>query len=274
MQMDVTQIKYFGDDSNPLYASTTGSRQTIIMLHGGGPDRQSIIPFANLLRDTYQVVFPDIRGYGESHCFDRSKHTWGQYARDVVSLVDFLNLKRVIVSGMGLGASISERFAITYPERMSALILVSPETLDKDGEGSSLEEIELMDKCAQVARMEGLAEAWQPFFSNLAPVINSMVKEAIPRTNPDSFAAAMAIVHSRRLNSSKQLSGILAPTLVIPGNDMRHNPNLANEYSTLISNCYVGKPIEWDQILTVDQFSARVVPQILSFLKALPNSPN
>ena len=94
-----------------------------------------------------------------------------------------------------------------------------------------------------------------------------MVKEAIPRTNPQSFAAAMAIVHSRRLDSIKQLSEILAPTLVIPGNDVRHNSNLANQYSALILNCNIGSPIEWSQILTVDQISARVVPQILSFLK-------
>ena len=40
------------------------------MLHGGGPDRQSTIPFAALLKNKYQVIFPDIRGYGESHCFE------------------------------------------------------------------------------------------------------------------------------------------------------------------------------------------------------------
>lgn len=90
--MDITHIKYAGDDGNPLYASTLGSGQPIIMLHGGGPDRQSIIPFANLLKHEYQVIFPDIRGYGESHCIDESKHTWAQYANDVLSLINFLKL--------------------------------------------------------------------------------------------------------------------------------------------------------------------------------------
>src|SRR3546814_10442337 len=94
-------------------------------------------------------------------------------------------------------------------------------------------------------RERRLAEAWKPFIPNLAPVINSMVKEAIPRTNPQSFAAAMAIVHSRRLDSIKQLSEILAPTIVVPGNDVRHNSNLANKYSALISNCTISSPIEW-----------------------------
>lgn len=265
--MDITHIKYTGDDGNPLYASTLGSGQAIVMLHGGGPDRQSIIPFAHLLKDVCQVIFPDIRGYGESHCFDESKHTWAQYANDVLSLIDFLKLDRIIISGMGLGASISERFAISYPDRVSALILISPETLDKDGEGSSQEEIVMLERCSEVARKDGLVEAWKPFLPHLTRVINSMVQEAIPRTNADSFAAAMAIVHSRRLENSKQLSRIFAPTLIIPGNDVRHNSNLASLYSTLIPKCDVGSCIEWDQILTVDQFAAKVVPQIFSFLK-------
>ncbi|MEJ6982387.1 alpha/beta hydrolase [Pedobacter sp. P351] len=267
--MDITHIRYFGDDDNLLFASTLGSGRAIVMLHGGGPDRQSIIPFAALLKDKYRVIFPDIRGYGESHCFEEAKHTWGQYANDVLSLIDFLSLDRIVISGMGLGASIAERFVILYPERVSALILISPETLDKEGEGSSNEEIEMLERCSQDARQDGLIEAWKPFLPHLAPLINVMVQEAIPRTNAESFAAAMAIVHSRRLESWKQLSKIIAPTLVIPGSDVRHDSSIGSQYLDLIPNCYLGNPIDWQQIQTVDQFAELVAPQILNFLKLL-----
>lgn len=260
-------IKYFGNDNTPLFASILGSGQPIVMLHGGGPDRQSIIPFAKLLQNDYQVIFPDIRGYGQSICLDRSKHTWEQYANDVKSLIDHLEIEKTVISGMGLGSSIAERVAYSFPDRVEAVILISPETFDKEGEGSSKEEIELMERCGEVAVQDGLHEAWKPFMPNLSVVINSMVKEAIPRTNAYSFSAAMAIVYSRRLDTAKQLSDILAPTLVIPGNDERHDSDIGNEYLALIPNCYIGETINWNKINTVNEFASGVVPEVIKFLK-------
>jgi 3-oxoadipate enol-lactonase len=267
----IKHINFFGEDGHPLFASELGTGQPLVILHGGGPDRQSIIPFARLLQHTCRVIFPDIRGYGESVCLDRTKHTWAQYARDVVSLVDHCGLDQVVVSGMGLGSSIAERVAYSYPDRVRGVILISPETLDQEGEGSSPKEIELMDRAAVVARTKGLAAAWEPFMDDLAPVINAMVREAFPRTHPESFSAAMAIVHSKRLDSVQQLAGIVAPTLVIPGSDARHSPQISKQYQAVIPHCTVGSPLNWDDIRTADELAANVVPQMLRFLQALEN---
>ncbi|MFC4872571.1 alpha/beta fold hydrolase [Negadavirga shengliensis] len=265
-------IQYLGDDNMPLYSSTLGEGPSIIILHGGGPDRQSIIPFAKLLKNDYQVVFPDIRGYGESICLDRDKHNWQQYARDVISLMDHLDLKKTVICGMGLGSSIAERVAYSNPERVQATILISPETFDNDGEGSSKKEIELMNKCGEMAIQGGLEAAWNPFMGNLAPVIQSMVRAAFPRTDPRSFSAAMAIVHSQRLASWKQLSGIISPTLIIPGNDPRHNTDTGQQYLKFIPNATLGTGIDWQHIHTVDELAAAIIPQMKVFLKTLPFS--
>lgn len=258
-------FKYFGDDKTPLYASTVGSGPPLVILHGGGPDRQSIIPFAKLLEGHHQVIFPDIRGYGESVCYDRSKHTWTQYAKDVISLINFIEENQIFICGMGLGASIAERVSYTYQDRVLGVILISPETFDKEGEGSSDQEIEMMDRCAEVAITKDLERAWQPFMKDLAPVITKAVRESFLRTNPKSFAAAMAIVHSKRLDSIKQLSRINAPLLVIPGNDKRHNSNSSNIYLGLVSNCQLGEPFDWNEMRTMDQLASALVPQIMRF---------
>jgi 3-oxoadipate enol-lactonase len=264
--VQINDFIFHGNDDIPLFASWVGYGKPLIILHGGGPDRQSIIPFAKLLADDYRVIFPDIRGYGQSICTDRTKHNWAQYAQDVISLMDHLKLTTAIIGGMGLGASIAERIAISYANRIEALILISPETLDEDGEGSSTQEIAMMERCSQVAISEGLEEAWKPFMPHLTPVINSMVKEAMPRMNAHSFSAAMAIVYSKRLESSNQLLNISAPTLVIPGNDTRHASDIGKTYHSLISKCFIGHEVNWNDIQTVDQFAAYVAPQIRSFL--------
>lgn len=259
-------IKYYGNDKTPLYASTMGSGLPLIMLHGGGPDRNSIIPFAILLQTHYKVIFPDIRGYGQSECFEPRKHTWEQYADDVIALLQSFGYQKAIISGMGLGATIAERFAYTYPEQVLGLILISPESFDENGKGSSPEEIELMEKCAEIARNRGLKEAWKPFKKHLSPVINTMVDGAIPRTNPDSFAAAMAIVHSQRLKDQKLLTKIAAPTLIIPGNDPRHPSDVGKRYTNLVPRCFLGQEIDWQKISSVEELAKNVAPQITNFL--------
>lgn len=261
----IKNFKYFGDDKTPLYASTVGSGSPLVILHGGGPDRQSIIPFAQLLKAHHQVIFPDIRGYGQSVCFDRSQHTWAQYAKDVISLINYIEENEAFICGMGLGASIAERVSYTYQDRVMGVILISPETFDKEGEGSSDQEIEMMDRCAEVAITKDLESAWQPFMKDLAPVITKAVRESFLRTNPKSFAAAMAIVHSKRLDSIKQLSGISAPLLVFPGNDKRHNSNSSNIYMELVANCQLGEQFDWNEISTLGQLASTLAPQIIRF---------
>jgi pimeloyl-ACP methyl ester carboxylesterase len=258
-----------GNDGQKLYASSLGSGIPVVILHGGGPDRQSLIPFAELLQNDCKVIFPDIRGYGQSVCTDTSKHNWKQYAADVIALLEHLRIDQAVVCGMGLGASITERVAFTYPDRIIGVVLISPETLDKDGEGSSPQEKEMFDDCAATAKNQGLEKAWEPFLPQLAPVINLMVKDAMPRTSPESFSAAMAIVHSKRLESHQQLTEITAPTLVIPGNDARHDAGLGHEYLELIPNCQIGKAVDWAAIFTTVELAQMVIPQVLRFIRGL-----
>lgn len=170
---------------------------------------------------------------------------------------------------MGLGASVTERVAFTWPGRIRGVVLVSPETFDKEGEGSSQREKMMMDKCAEVAITYGLEEAWKPFMTELSPVIVTMVREAFPRTDPGSFAAAMAIVHSKRLENSTQLSNIQAPALVIPGDDARHMPDIGKQYKELISDCTIGDPVNWSEFQTTNHLASATVRQMLCFIEKL-----
>lgn len=267
--LEIKAFRYFGDDNTPLYASILGYGKPLVILHGGGPDRQSIIPFAKLLAGHHQVIFPDIRGYGQSVCYDSTKHTWTQYAGDVISLIRFMGFNNVFICGMGLGASVAERVAYTYPEKVLGLILISPETFDEEDKGSSDKEIEMMDKCAEDARKKSLETAWQPFMQDLAPVIRSAVRDSFPRTDPQSFAAAMAIVHSKRLDSIMELSKIHAPLLVIPGSDIRHTTDSGNIYMELVPKCQLGQAFDWNKVHTMDQLAAEIAPQMINFTQQL-----
>jgi pimeloyl-ACP methyl ester carboxylesterase len=209
----VTEITYCGSDGCSLYATVVeavgtstagGDRPVVVLMHGGGPDHRSLIPLAQHLADLSTVVLPDVRGYGRSVCPDPARHTWGQYAADVVALLDRLGVRQAVVGGAGLGGTIAMRAAVAYPDRVRALVLVSVEDIEDDEKKAA--EVAFMDAFAARVRAEGIEAAWKPILPDLAPVIGAMVREAIPRSDPASVAAAAAATArsaaSRNLRSS------------------------------------------------------------------------
>ncbi len=92
----MSEVAYPGADGCLLHATIVGhpgelaeilDGSVIVMLHGGGLDHRSLIPLAQRLADRYKVVLPDIRGYGRSVCTDPARHTWTQYADDIIALL-------------------------------------------------------------------------------------------------------------------------------------------------------------------------------------------
>lgn len=269
----MTEFTYYGSDGCPLYAtlieraaptSNDGERSKVILLHGGGPDHQSLIPLAKQLGDRHTVILPDIRGYGRSVCTDPARHTWAQYTEDIIALIDHLGVRRAIVGGTGLGTTISMRTALAHPDRLHAAILISVEDIEDDEKKKA--EIEFMDAFAARVRAQGIEAAWEPILENLAPIIGVMVRDAIPRSNPASIAAAAAIGHDRAFRSVTDLAAITTPTLIIPGMDERHPSALAENLARILPKGYLASVALSTEIRTVDGFAQAFAPTIRDFL--------
>src|SRR5688500_10506040 len=223
------ELQYLGSDGCPLFAFSTepldglagAHRPVLVMMHGGGPDHRSLIPLARLLSKDAVVILPDVRGYGRSRCNDSKRHTWQQYADDVVSLLDHVHVRNAMMGGAGLGTTISLRTATKYPERIAALVLISVEDIEDD-EGK-LAEIAFMDAFAERVRTRGVEAGWRPILPNLSPIVGTMVREAMQDADPASLAAAAAIGHDRAFSSIQELLVVEAPTLLFAGADWRHH---------------------------------------------------
>lgn len=267
-------IRYEGSDSLALYATTVDQRMpplrdalTLILLHGGGPDRRSLLPLAHRLADLASVVLPDVRGYGQSVCTEPKLHTWRQYVDDVLTLMDRLELPTAIVGGAGLGSTIGLRTAVARPERVAGLILISVEDIEDDE--AKRAEIAFMDEFAERVRTTGVESAWAPILPQLAPVIGAMVRDAIPRSNPESIAAAAAIGRDRSFRSLNELADIHAPAIVFPGMDRRHPPALAEAAAKLLPKGRLGKLGLTSDLRTVEDFGNAFAPAIREFLMSL-----
>ncbi|MCX0273382.1 alpha/beta hydrolase [Nocardia zapadnayensis] len=255
---------YSGHDGHPLRAEARGAGATVVLLHGGGPDHRSLLPLADRLADTYRVVLPDIRGYGQSPCPDPAAHTWSCYAEDVTALLDHLGAERASIGGMGLGSTITARAATAHPERFDAAILISLEDIEDDAAKQA--EAALLDAFAETVTARGVDAAWAPILPGLAPVIGTLVREAIPRSDPASIAAAAAIGRDRAFRTPADLTALTAPTLVIPGVDHRHPTRFAEEVAGLLPNGRLERDVFPDRIDTADDLAAALAPSIRQFL--------
>jgi pimeloyl-ACP methyl ester carboxylesterase len=105
---------------------TMGDGPDVLLLHGLGGTRASLLDTAAALSSRYRVHAPDLPGFGSS-----SKPAFGNYNAkwfaDVIrGLMDELGISQAHLVGNSMGGRISLEIALTTPERVSALGLLCP----------------------------------------------------------------------------------------------------------------------------------------------------
>lgn len=265
-------VHYQGDDGCALHAlhlqgAEGASRQVpLILLHGGGPDHVSLIPLAKRLLDLCDVYLPDVRGYGQSVCRDPEKHRWAQYADDIVRLLDHIGAPAAILGGAGMGGTVALRAAAGYPERTRGVVVLSLEDIEDDAAKAA--EAEFMESFSNRARRLGLEAAWAPILPGLAPVIGSMVREAMDRADPQSIAAAAAIGRDRSFRSIDELSLISAPVLVFPGMDWRHPSETAEAAAAALPQGQLAEVGMSAEMRDSEDFARLLAAPIRSFIRS------
>ncbi|MCS0603363.1 alpha/beta hydrolase [Streptomyces sp. LP11] len=258
-------ISHRADDSCLLHAAVVGAGPTLVLLHAGGPDHRSMLPLAERLADRHQVVLPDLRGYGRSVCTDPARYTWARYTADVIRLLDHLGVARAALGGAGLGSTITLRTAAAHPDRVRAAVLIGVEDIEED-DAAEQAEIRYLDAFAARVAAEGLQAAWAPVLDQLPPVVGEMVRDAVPRSDPASIAAAASIGHDRAFRGVADLAAVTVPTLVFPGADPRHPTALAREVAATLPGGRLASAAIDARLRTAEDLAAALAPAVRAFL--------
>src|ERR687893_1003893 len=133
-----------------------GSPPTLVLLHSGVTDRRSWYETADRLSPGYALVAYDRRGFGQSVASsDAFSHV-----RDLQALLDALDLDQVWLVASSAGGRVALDAALTYPERVAGLVLLSPAISGAPGELQADPETERLDGAIDAALEAGdLAEA-------------------------------------------------------------------------------------------------------------------
>ena len=120
---DPKMITGRGDGVKIQLAEWSGREQTILCIHGITANCRCWDLVASTLAPDYRVLAMDLRGRGGSDK-PATGYSIEQHGRDILALLDDLNVKRPVLIGHSLGAFISLAFAAHYPDRVERVVLV------------------------------------------------------------------------------------------------------------------------------------------------------
>ena len=189
-----------------------GKGTPLVLLHGYPLDHHLWEDVAPLLEDTFDLILPDLRGFGESTTVG-SPYTMDDYASDVAGLLDQLGIQKAAIAGHSMGGYVALAFARLYPERISGLGLVSSQVLAdppdrKDGRYKSAAEV-------SEKGIGGVVETMAPKFTS-DERLQAFARDAMERQQPAAFIGALKAM-AERMDSTSLLSSFKFPVVIIHG---------------------------------------------------------
>jgi 3-oxoadipate enol-lactonase len=119
---DGISIAYYIDD----FTDPWKTPETLLMLHSAMSSSRRFYSMVPGLAARYRVVRMDTRGHGSSQIPPASVlHNKERLTRDVIELLDHLQLDSVHVLGGSAGGYTGQLLAINHPQRVKSLVLLS-----------------------------------------------------------------------------------------------------------------------------------------------------
>jgi len=107
-----------------LYYDRMGSGEPLVLIHGLG-ERKEGWKFQQIFAEHYDVIIPDLRGFGKTKCPEGQGITMNAFAKDIVGLLDHLGIKEAHILGFSMGGIISQEIYKIRPEKVKSCILAS-----------------------------------------------------------------------------------------------------------------------------------------------------
>jgi pimeloyl-ACP methyl ester carboxylesterase len=106
------------------YGLSGAGAQPLICVHGVGSYREAWDGVVDRLSDGFRILTFDLRGHGRSTRL-RGRYEIDDFVGDVLALADHAGFARFDLAGFSLGGLIAQRLALTHPQRLRRLVLLS-----------------------------------------------------------------------------------------------------------------------------------------------------
>lgn len=216
-------------DGVPIHYAVHGSGEpALVLIHGWTNDRRIWGVHPTTLGHTHRVVTLDLAGHGESGA---GRTTWSipAFGDDVAAVVRHLGLRRVVLVGFSMGASVAVEAAHRMPDRVAGIVFVD-----------ALQDPEVANARLDPAQFEAMLRAgwrdtaWVRGFAFTPDAPDSLVQMVTASMDPTPrehwFPALQASIDWQRTALVPALSRLQAPVAAINTTRMPTNVDALRRY--------------------------------------------
>lgn len=195
-----------------LVYNRRGSGTPLMLVHGFPLDHHLWDELVPLLQDKFDLILPDLRGFGGSSSID-SFYAMEDYASDLAGLLDHLGIQKTAIAGHSMGGYVALAFARLYPDRVSGLGLISSQVLADSEERKQGR----YKSAAEVAEhgIGSVVETMTPKFTS-EERLQAFARESMERQQPAGYIGALKAM-AERIDSTPLLSSLSFPVVLIHG---------------------------------------------------------
>jgi len=212
-----------------------GKGTPLVLLHGYPLDHHLWDEVVPLLQDQFDVILPDLRGFGGSSTVD-SFYTMEDIASDIAGLLDSLGIPKAVIVGHSMGGYVALAFARLYLERVAGLGLVSSQVL-----GDTPAKREDRFKTAAEVADKGIGtvvEAMTPKFTTDTH-LQEFARNSMEQQQPAAYIGALKAM-GERVDSTPFLSRMDYPVVIVHGDADNLIPiDRAREVKAALPNAYL-----------------------------------
>jgi pimeloyl-ACP methyl ester carboxylesterase len=221
-----------------LAGESAGAGPPIVLVHGLSATRRNVVQGSRaLLKRGYRLIAYDARGHGSSS--PGLTYEYPELVEDLEAVLAELELERTALAGSSMGAATAMAFALEHPERVPALVQITPAytgyARTGDVDGDSWERLAAglesggVDAFVEVAQPEGLPEKWRE-------IAREATRQRMERhEHPEAVAQALRQVpRSIAWKGLEPLEHLQIPVLIVASRDeadQLHPLGVAEEYA-------------------------------------------
>lgn len=232
----------FTHDGLQFNYSDSGTGMPVLFQHGLGTDlRQIVAQFQAPLG--FRLLSMDFRAHGATHPLGPpEKISMAAFADDLAAFLERQGIAQSVVGGSSMGAAVTLNFALRFPTRVQALILLRPCWLDRPLPANARVFLSIARLIRQYGAKEGRqqfsqSEEYQAMFQKWPYVTQSLLGLFDYPHTEEMVTRYERIAQDAPCRDLKELAAIRVPTLVLANRD---DPVHPFEYGPILANAIPG----------------------------------